>query len=88
MISYRYNNKLFMYLNKNLINFKLKLNFYIYIFNIQMEKENSFFPNLSDILTTLEFLFMNPLEFQALPSQLEPLGKKKDPVQETLRTLS
>ena len=53
-----------------------------------MEEENSFFPNLSDILTALEFLFMNLLELQALPSQLKPLGKKKDPAQEILRTLS
>ncbi|RVW83333.1 hypothetical protein CK203_038862 [Vitis vinifera] len=45
-------------------------------------------PNLSDIPAALEFLFMNPLELQALPSQLEPLGKKKDPAQEILRTLS
>ncbi|RVW91440.1 polyprotein [Vitis vinifera] len=43
-------------------------------------------PNLSDIPAALEFLFMNPLELQALPSQLEPLGKKKDPAQEILRT--
>ena len=58
------------------------------LFNIQMEEENSFSPNLSDIPAALEFLFMNPLELQALPSQLEPLGKKKDPAQEILRTLS
>ena len=38
-----------------------------------------FSPTLSDILAALEFLFMNPLELQALPSQLEPLGKKKVP---------
>ena len=31
-------------------------------------------PTLSDIPAALEFLFMNPLELQALPSLLEPLG--------------
>ncbi|KAL6313388.1 hypothetical protein AAG906_001100 [Vitis piasezkii] len=57
-------------------------------FNIPMEKENWSSPNPSDILAALEFLFMNLLELQALPSLLEPLGKKKDPAQEILRTLS
>ncbi|RVW17992.1 hypothetical protein CK203_109384 [Vitis vinifera] len=47
------------------------------LFNIQMEEENWSSPNLSDIPAALEFLFMNPLELQALPSQLEPLGKKR-----------
>ena len=58
------------------------------LFNILMEEENWFSPTLSDILSTLEFLFMNPLDLQALPSQLEPLRKKKVPTQEILRTLS
>ncbi|RVX07456.1 hypothetical protein CK203_025224 [Vitis vinifera] len=39
------------------------------LFNILMEEENWFSPTLSDILVALEFLFMNPLELQALPSQ-------------------
>ena len=58
------------------------------LFNIQMEDENWFSPTLSDFPGVLEFQFMNPLELQALLSQLEPLGKKKDPAQEILRTLS
>ena len=58
------------------------------LFNIQMEEENWFSPTLSDIPAVLEFQFMNPLELQALLSQLEPLGKKKDSAQEILRTLS
>ena len=45
-------------------------------------------PTLSDIPAALEFLFMNPLELQALPSQLELLGKKKVLAQEILRILS
>ena len=58
------------------------------LFNIRMEEENWFSPTLSDILAALEFLFMNPLELQVLPSQLELLGKKKVPAQEILRILS
>ena len=58
------------------------------LFNILMEEDNWFSPTLSDILAALEFLFMNLLELQALPSQLEPLGKKKVIVQEILRILS
>ncbi|RVW50508.1 hypothetical protein CK203_116602 [Vitis vinifera] len=41
------------------------------MFNIQMEEENWSSPNLSDIPAALEFLFMNPLELQALPSHEE-----------------
>ncbi|KAL6332997.1 hypothetical protein AAG906_020015 [Vitis piasezkii] len=40
------------------------------------------------LCTSPKVSFMNPLELQALLSQLEPLGKKKDPAQEILRTLS
>ena len=50
--------------------------------------ENSTSTGFLDTPAALEFLFMNPLELQALPSQLEPLGKKKDPAQKILRTLS
>ncbi|RVW24955.1 Enzymatic polyprotein [Vitis vinifera] len=42
------------------------------LFNILMEEENWFSPTLSDIPAALEFLFMNPLELQALPSHTVP----------------
>ena len=58
------------------------------LFNILMEEEIRFSPTLSDIPAVLEFQFMNPLELQALLSQLEPLGKKKVLAQQILRILS
>ena len=58
------------------------------LFNILMEEEIWFSLTLSDIPVALEFQFMNPLELQALLSQLEPLGKKKVLAQQILRILS